>query len=301
MLYFHKPADSSVPSPNPDTGPERVAQAAGSADTPPTVLPDVRFVPPAVAAPPVPVRVAPVPIEPTDPGYVPPPLPAIQPGYPALVQEPAPTPPPTMSQKPNQELTKPIEDDLKKREEATRLPSRQAIFQMYTDQALQKIIIDTVAGENKLDPSTLRFPDLEVVRNRLVPPGTTYVAKTVNYPPGQAYYEPHYVVHRRLHFEEKNAERYGWDFGFVQPFVSTLYFYKDALLWPNSLGTGLVTGFWDASAGKCLPGSPVPYKLYPPSLTATGMMLEGGIITGVSFILSPLNSLPASTARLIPR
>lgn len=307
VLYFHKPAGSATPDPNPDTGPDPVATVAGTADVPPAppaVVPDARVVPPAVAPqPPVPVRVAPVVIEPTEPGYIPPPLPATPPpGYPAVVQTPAPErPQPTTSQKPRQDLGKPIEEDPRKRDEWARLPPRQAIFQMYTDEKLQDIIIRSVARENKIDPSRLQFPDLDVVRNRLVPPGTTYTPKTAYLPPGQILYEPNYVVHRRLHFEEKNAERYGWDFGIVQPLVSTAYFWKDALLWPNSLGTGLVTGFWDTSAGKCLPGSPVPYLLYPPNLTATGMMLEGGIITGVGFMLAPLNSLPVSTAVLVPR
>ena len=105
------------------------------------------------------------------------------------------------------------------------------------------------------------------------------------YEPRKAVYEPNFVVHRRLHFEEKNAERYGWDLGIIQPLVSTLYFYKDALLWPNSLGTGLVTGFWDTSAGKCLPGSPVPYYLYPPEIDLFGATVGAGAIIGVAAIL----------------
>ena len=95
-------------------------------------------------------------------------------------------------------------------------------------------------------------------------------ASTGTFPPARAVFEPGFVVHRRLHFEEKNTERYGWDLGFVTPFVSTAYFYKDVLLWPNSLASGVVTGFWDTNAGKCLPGSPVPYCFYPPGLTITG-------------------------------
>ena len=101
----------------------------------------------------------------------------------------------------------------------------------------------------------------------------------------RAQHEALYVVHRRLHFEEKNAERYGWDLGIIQTFVSAAYFYKDVLLWPNSLASGVAYGFWDTNAGKCLPGSPTPYMLYPPGLTITGSVVEGLFVTGVAFAI----------------
>ena len=179
------------------------------------------------------------------------------------------------------------EEDPKRRAEMTRLPSRQVIFNMYDDVELEKLIVRAVRDdiirlqttgekdkgdkdkekdkgkpeEKKVVPEAeqkLEFPSLTDIRNRLSPPGVPYVPKTASYQPNKAVYEPVYVIHRRLHFEEKNAERYGWDLGFIQPLVSTLYFYKDSLLWPNSLASGVETGFWDTSAGKCLPGSPVP-------------------------------------------
>jgi len=129
-------------------------------------------------------------------------------------------------------------------------------------------------------PKTLTFPALPQVGE-----GLAYQSKTINYPPMRVNYEPLYVVHRRLHFEELNAERYGWDLGIIQPLVSAAYFYKDVLLWPNSLASGVAYGFWDTNAGKCLPGSPTPYMLYPPGLTITGSVVEGLVITGVSFAI----------------
>jgi hypothetical protein len=328
VLYFYKPADSLVPTPNPDTGPDTPVVAAGASDGPPAtppavsetrlVAPSIPSVSPAPNIPPVPAR--PPAGESTAPGYVPAPLPATPPpGYPTATRTPNIPPTPSTSQKPRQEgPTKPAEADPKKRAEWTRLPPRQAIFQMYNDEQLEKLIVKLVEADIEkmrkeqqkpgeappvglaiLEP--LRFPDLKEIRDKLAPPGTPYVAKTASYPPNKAIYEPNFVIHRRLHFEEKNAERYGWDFGAVQPLISTLYFYKDTLLWPNSLGSGVVTGFWDTSAGKCLPGSPVPYLLYPPGLTSTGMLFEGGIITGTAFILAPANTLPASTAALLRR
>jgi hypothetical protein len=312
VLYFHKPADASVPTPNPDTGSDGVAPAAGTADLPPTAP---------VSTPRDLQLAAARPIEPTDPGYVPPPLPAVPPpGYPTLTRTPNLPPVQSTSQKPRQDLPKPSKDDPKKREEMTRLMPRQTIFRLVDDAELERIVVKMVnddiermrkeqmqkpekPGEAKppplpayTDPETQRFPDLTDIRNKLAPPGIPYVPKTASYPPGKAIYEPNFVIHRRLHFEEKNAERYGWDFGFVQPLVSTLYFYKDTLLWPNSLGSGAVTGFWDASAGKCLPGSATPYLLYPPGLTSTGMLFEGGIITGTAFILAPVGAAGTGAA-----
>jgi hypothetical protein len=136
----------------------------------------------------------------------------------------------------------------------------------------------------KLDPKTLVFPPLPPVGR-----DQEYQTKAVRhgYDPRQMFYEPNFVIHRRLHFEEKNAERYGWDLGFIQPFVSLAYFYKDSLLWPNSLASGIEVGFWDTNAGKCLPGSPVPYYVYPLGLTKTGMLFEASVITGSAFILRP--------------
>ena len=39
----------------------------------------------------------------------------------------------------------------------------------------------------------------------------TAARSTVGAAPSTVVLEPGYVVHRRLYFEEKNAERYGWD------------------------------------------------------------------------------------------
>jgi hypothetical protein len=89
--------------------------------------------------------------------------------------------------------------------------------------------------------------------------------------------EPSYVVYRRLYFEEKNSERYGWDLGPIQPLVSTLCFFKDVALWPHNFASYPCLRF-ETSAGECLPGDPVPYLLYPPEFTATGLLAEAGVI-----------------------
>lgn len=177
------------------------------------------------------------------------------------------------------------------REKATRLPARDKIFVLYDDAQLEQAIIASVKRDvmnMKRDPGTptpvipeefWKFPEL----SRIVPEGTVYQPKTSQYPQRTECYEPAWVVHRRLHFEQKNFERGGWDLGIVQPLVSTLTFYKDVLFWPHSLASG-VHNCWDTSAGKCLPGSPTPFYLYPPDVTVTGTLAEAGLVTATVFI-----------------
>jgi hypothetical protein len=115
----------------------------------------------------------------------------------------------------------------------------------------------------------------------LVPAGTVYQPKTLTYPPIKSLVEPDFVVHRRLYFEEKNSERYGWDLGVLQPAFSTLHFYRDTLLWPSRLASNLFERY-DTSAGKCYPGSPVPYYLYPPGVDLFGAAVGAGTIVGTA-------------------
>jgi hypothetical protein len=185
------------------------------------------------------------------------------------------------------------------------LPPRESIFTVYNDAQLEKAVMERLRqdlleaqmrqfetdNKRKMTPEEQRkyleaqekylvFPPLPV----LSPPGIAYKPKTAAYEPRKLIVEPNYVVHRRLHFEEKNAERTGWDLGPAQTLISAAYFWKDTLLLPQSLASGCVYGFWDTSAGKCLPGSPSPYYLYPPGLTVTGTVVEGAVITGGFFL-----------------
>ena len=97
--------------------------------------------------------------------------------------------------------------------------------------------------------------------------------------------EPNYVVYRRLYFEDKNSERYGWDLGPIQPLVSTLCFFKDVALWPHNFASYPCRRF-DTSAGQCLPGDPVPYICYPPEFTTAGLLAEAGVI-GLLYVAVP--------------
>ena len=95
-----------------------------------------------------------------------------------------------------------------------------------------------------------------------------------------AYTEPNFVNYNRLYYEEKNAERYGWDLGFISPFVSTIYFFKDTILFPSNFASYPFSRF-ETSAGQCQPGDAVPYLLYPPEVTLTGGVAEVAIVLGL--------------------
>ena len=85
--------------------------------------------------------------------------------------------------------------------------------------------------------------------------------------------EPSYLTFDRLYFQEINSERYGWDLGAVQPFVSTAAFYFDFVFLPYHMATDPFRRY-DSNAGYALPGDPVPYMWYPPNVSITGTVSE---------------------------
>ncbi len=256
-MYFSKPADALVPLSNPGNS---VSLASNAVPPDNGMLPDV--------APPTPL---PVP----GPGLALPPIPDRPISVPSTVSA-----SPMLQEQPKGKGAQP--DDPIANQKYTKLPPTDVIFQLPNDAVLEKVIIERIRenlkGKDIKGDNYLKFPPVDDPTRGLV-----YVAKTGSYPPSQVAYDALYIVHRRLHFEDMNTERYGWDLGIVQPFFSAMTFYKDVLLWPNSLASGFAYGFWDTNAGKCLPGSPTPYMLYPPGLTITGSVFEGVIITGAAF------------------
>ena len=176
------------------------------------------------------------------------------------------------------------------------LPATRAeIFNMEEDAELIRRIRKELAREEyergtereKKDTSPNLKPD------QFVPPeiamagdNLTYVPKTVNYPPQTQFIYPSYIVHRPLYFEEKNSERYGWELGIAQPAISALYFYKDVLFWPAHLASN-VRERYDTNRGKCLPGSPVPYYLYPPEISLLGLGAEASAVIATAAFIVP--------------
>jgi hypothetical protein len=264
-----------------------VGAAAASVAQPPISVPPVPAPPAAQPA----ARTLPTPLPwPTSHGTRPP-APTPVPNRVVLFQKPADEAP---GQQPkNDKVVEPPDPDEGPPTPVTNLPfggrSPLDVMRLEGDDELmrrltQELIEDTRKRKTKLDPEWKPAPEFYKV-----PPVTQiesdkpYVEKAVReaYPPMRSVIEPDYVVHRRLYFEEKNSERYGWDIGIAQPFVSALYFYRDTLLWPARLASNPFERY-SASAGKCLPGSPVPYFLYPPEIDLFGATVGAGTIIGVA-------------------
>jgi hypothetical protein len=132
--------------------------------------------------------------------------------------------------------------------------------------------------ENKNRPQAekVMFPELPVLAS------TAFSNRT--FPAAAIFAEPNYVNYKRLHFEEKNSERFGWELGILQPVVSTATFYKDVFFLPSKVASHYRRGY-ETSAGYCLPGEPVPYLLYPPEVTVAGAVAQAGVLVGLYAII----------------
>lgn len=247
----------------------------------------------------------PVPPVPTPPGTLPPapnPLPQVRPPEPSPIpsrvvvfQKPAGTDAPGGQPRPASDGTglpgpapqpgktppAPAQPGLAPAIAAANSPfSKENVFRCFDDAELNERIIRELMKEQKIDKRDyFKLP----VHEPLVPVGTPYTPTTAHFSPMRAQLEPGYVVHRRLYFEEKNSERYGWELGIAQPVVSTLAFYKDTLLLPSKFASNLFERY-DTSAGKCPPGSPVPYFLYPPEIDILGGSFGAGVFVGAAFL-----------------
>ena len=122
---------------------------------------------------------------------------------------------------------------------------------------------------NRTKKNELSYPDQ--------PPVSTDKYKRREYTAMATIIEPHYVCYGRLYFEEKNSERYGWELGPLQPAVSALYFAKDVAFLPYKFFS-FPCRCYDCSTGYCMPGDPVPYYLYPPGASLTGLVGEAATI-----------------------
>ncbi len=124
-------------------------------------------------------------------------------------------------------------------------------------------------GRERPTPERIAFPEEPVVSN-MPYTGRSFAQLALEV-------EPNYVLHRKLFFEERNSERYGWDLGVMGPFVSAGAFYWDLALVPYQFAS-LPFRRFESNAGLCLPGDPVPYRLYPPNVSVTGTVVEAGVI-----------------------
>lgn len=203
--------------------------------------------PPAALAKPISVPIAPV-----KPANVPAAI--KQPTAPPMVNVVMPAqivePPPAVAEAPS------VTDALKEYQILLESPSPEMLFgKLDSEKMLEKRMRQQAM--QRQPPDTVQFP--------YNPPLTKAKYQERHFAEQTVYEEPNFVCYNRLYFEEKNAERYGWDLGFMQPVVSQLYFYKDLTLLPLRFIARPCQRF-DSSAGECLPGDPVPYIVYPPEI-----------------------------------
>ena len=130
-------------------------------------------------------------------------------------------------------------------------------------------------AREKTPPERITFPEEPILSRQ------PYYGRS--WPLSKMFVEPSYLCHKRLLFEQINQERYGWDFGIVAPLISTSVFFKDWLLLPYHMGIQPCRHY-ECSAGKCLPGDPVPLLLYPPELSLTGALAEGAAIAALEVL-----------------
>lgn len=151
----------------------------------------------------------------------------------------------------------------------------------YSDAELKRVITAEVDNQykNQRDNIYKMFPVTYYNDPRTKVPYAPRV-----FAPSALRVEPMYVCYGRLFFEDKNTERYGWQLGPLQPLFSAAKFYSDLLAFPYNYGTRPCQRY-EADAGYCLPGDPVPYLLYPVELSLTGGLLEAGTAVGLAAIL----------------
>lgn len=99
------------------------------------------------------------------------------------------------------------------------------------------------------------------------------------FPPMVEFVEPAYVCHRRLYFEQPNFERYGYDFGVLQPAMNLGVFYYDVFMFPYHAFSDL-HNCTECNVGKCLPGDPAPMLYTPERFSVTGTIGQAAAIVG---------------------
>ena len=148
----------------------------------------------------------------------------------------------------------------------TELPTREVLYLLEGEQKLEVRIRNESGNSEKFPPKpVLSSADFQ---------GRAY-------PRSQIMAESNTVCHGKLLFEERNAERYGWDLGFIQPLVSLGYFTKDVIFLPYHLSS---RPHCQECAPRCLPGDQVPYMIYHEGLTITGVLGEAGVIVALAMI-----------------
>ncbi|HEY2839347.1 MAG TPA: hypothetical protein VGJ26_09370 [Pirellulales bacterium] len=98
------------------------------------------------------------------------------------------------------------------------------------------------------------------------------------------FWEAPAFYNRPLYFQEVNLERYGYNWGVFQPFVSGAMFYVKIPLLPYMM-TVHPPCECVYSLGYYRPGSCVPYQINWPEVRLDAAIVEGAFITGLCFLI----------------
>jgi hypothetical protein len=154
-------------------------------------------------------------------------------------------------------------------------PGPQRLFNLESESAFFERLRQE--ARQRPTPERIEFPPEPVVSAQQVFAGRYY-------PPMVETVEPAYVCYGRLLFEAKNFDRYGWDLGYLTPLLDLGLFYFNVATLPYHMFTDPCRCY-ECNAGYCLPGDPVPFLLYPPGLSVTGLLAEAGAVVAIPFLL----------------
>jgi hypothetical protein len=133
------------------------------------------------------------------------------------------------------------------------IPGPEVLFRLESEDALLQRMTQEARQRKKI----ISFPDTALYL------GEPLVAGPRPWQPLAEIVEPSYLPFRRLYFQEINAQRYGWDHGWIHPVVSAGIFYFQFLTLPWQL-VAEPRRCYEYNSGWGLPGDPVPFAIYPP-------------------------------------
>ncbi len=152
------------------------------------------------------------------------------------------------------------------------LPGWGKLFRRQSDSQFQERIRQEIKRQGG---GKVMFPEAPVLSREELKPR--------QFEPGVAMVQPSYIVHNRLLFEQPNFERYGWDLGLLTPVANAGVYYYDLAMLPYHMWTRPLEQM-DTSAGKYLPGDPVPLLLYPETFSVTGLAGMAGTFVAGPFL-----------------
>jgi hypothetical protein len=194
--------------------------------------------------------------------------PAVAPRPPVPLPVPSPVPPPVLRPVGFQQPA--VDEEQPRYQVQLEPPGPQRLFQLESEAQLRERMRQE--ARERTPPDRITFPEEPIVSRE--------VYRGRQWPPSNVVVEPNYVCHGRLLFEQRNAERYGWDLGPLHPFFSAGVFVADTITLPYHLGSYPCRKY-ECSAGLCLPGDPVPFLIYPPELTLTGLVAQAAVVGGL--------------------